>query len=64
MKIQIKLKGKLGENWQDWFGNLAISHEDGLTKLAGSVADESEFHGILNQIRDLNLKLISAQIIE
>ncbi len=64
MQIEVKIKGNLGQNWEDWFGILNITLERGNTTLSGIVPDESAFHGILNQIRDLNLKLISAQIIE
>lgn len=64
MQVVIKIKGNLNEDWESWFDNLTISKEQENTKLSGFVPDESAFHGILNQIRDLNLKLISAQIIE
>lgn len=63
MQIQITLKGRLDKNWEEWFDNLSITSDGQNTILNGTVADESAFHGILNLIRDLNLKLISAQII-
>jgi hypothetical protein len=63
MKIEIRIKGSLGENWESWFDNMTIALEGENTILSGFVCDEAAFHGILNQIRDLNLKLVSAQII-
>ncbi len=36
-----------------------IIHEEDNTILSGIMKDESFMHGILNLIRDLNLKLIS-----
>ena len=64
MKIEIRIKGVLGKNWESWFDELTIATEGQNTTLSGCVPDESAFHGILNQIRDLNLKLISAEIID
>jgi hypothetical protein len=38
---------------------MVISYEDANTILSGDIKDEAHLHGVLNQIRDLNLKLIS-----
>lgn len=64
MRVLIKIQGNISKNWIGWFGSLDIIQEEQNTILSGIVVDESEFHGILNQIRDLNFKLISAQIID
>ena len=66
---QIKVEGQLPERWSDWFNGLAITREvtSGgvpMTTLTGSVADQAALHGILNKIRDLNVKLISVNQIE
>lgn len=58
-KVKIKVKGLLDVKWQDWFEGMEISYERDTTILTGTVIDESNLHGILNRIRDLNLKLIS-----
>jgi hypothetical protein len=34
-----------------------------ITSLTGEVADQSALHGVLNRIRDLNIPLISVQLI-
>jgi hypothetical protein len=57
--IEIKVLGHLDEKWGDWFDGMEITHENENTILSGIVKDEASMHGILNQIRDLNLKLIS-----
>jgi hypothetical protein len=57
-KVQIKVAGYLDSKWQDWFEGMEISYEGEDTILTGNIKDESQLHGILNQIRDLNLKLI------
>lgn len=58
-KTQIVVKGHLDKKWKNWFGDMEISYEDDLTILTGNIRDESLMHGILNRIRDLNIKLIS-----
>ncbi|RLD52768.1 MAG: hypothetical protein DRI97_14170, partial [Bacteroidetes bacterium] len=56
---KIKVQGLLDEKWKDWFDGLDIIHEGKNTILTGNIKDEASLHGILNMIRDLNLKLIS-----
>lgn len=58
-KVKIEVQGRLDKKWQDWFEGMEISYQGNNTILSGDVKDESNLHGILNQIRDLNLKLIS-----
>ena len=57
---EIKIKGHLDQSWSDWFSGLQFSHLEGdVTLLAGSLPDQGALHGLLERIRDLNLKLIS-----
>ena len=58
-KINIKVEGHLDKKWKDWFDGMDIKYEGENTILSGSIKDEASIHGILNKIRDLNLKLIS-----
>lgn len=58
-KIIIKIQGHLNETWKDWFDGVEISYEENTTVLICDNKDQAYVHGILNQIRDLNLKLIS-----
>lgn len=58
-KTQIKIKGHLDKKWEEWFVGMEISYEGDDTILTGEIKDEAFIHGILNLIRDLNLKLIS-----
>src|SRR5215210_3200012 len=58
---QIRLQGHLGPQWTDWFGGLAITLEDnGDTLLTGPVVDQAALHGLLKEVRDLGMPLISA----
>ena len=62
--IKIKIKGHLDSSWKDWFDGLEIIKEDDHTLLLGDARDEAFVYGVLNKIRDLNLKLISVEKIE
>ena len=57
---EIKLKGHLDPRWSEWFSDLKLMHLEGNeTLLSGSLPDQAALHGLLERIRDLNLKLIS-----
>jgi hypothetical protein len=58
-KTKITIQGHLDKKWKNSFDGMDISYEGDNTILAGNIKDEPHLHGILNQIRDLNLKLIS-----
>lgn len=56
---KIIVQGHLDPTWKDWFEDIVISYQGKNTVLCGTIKDEAHLHGLLNQIRDLNLKLIS-----
>jgi hypothetical protein len=58
-KTEIKVEGHLDKKRMNWFEDIAISYSGNNTILTVEIKDEAHLHGILNQIRDLNLKLIS-----
>ena len=61
---QITLEGCLDDRWADWFDGLTMTtwQRDGdITLLIGSVADQAALRGLLNQIWDFNLALISVE---
>ena len=60
MVYQIRIKGHLGPQWRDWFGDLAITlEENGDTLLTGPVVDQAALYGLLRKVRDLGLPFIS-----
>lgn len=62
---QIKIKGRLGSHWSDWFEGLAITpEEDGNTLLTGPVVDDAALHGLLKKVRDLGMPLLSVNCVE
>jgi hypothetical protein len=60
MIYQIRIKGHLGSQWQDWFGGLTLTLEgNGETLLTGPVVDQAALHGLLKKVRDLGMPLVS-----
>ena len=58
-KVQVKIKSHPDKQWEEIFHGMSFSYEKGITILTGSLEDDAQLHGILNTIRDFNLKLIS-----
>ena len=57
---EIKIEGLLDPRWSDWFAGLKLTDlEGGETLISGSLPDQVALHGVLERVRDLNLKLIS-----
>jgi hypothetical protein len=61
----IRVKGHLSSQWAGWFGGMAIENQpDGDAALSGVLPDQSALYGVLRQIHDLGLTLISVQRVE
>jgi hypothetical protein len=58
-KTKITIQGHLDKKWKNIFEGLEISYEGDNTILTGNLKDETHMHGVLNIMRDLNIKLIS-----
>lgn len=59
---QIRLQGHLSQRWAIRFEDFSIKLEDsGETILTGQVIDQAALHGLLRDIRDLGLTLISVE---
>ena len=59
-RYEIRLEGHLDARWAAWFDGLAFrTQPDGTTVLRGPVVDQAALHGVLQQIRDLGLPLLS-----
>jgi len=59
---EIRIKGHLDAQWQDWFDGMSVTLEvDGITLLSGPVPDQPALYGLLRKVRDLGLPLVSVK---
>lgn len=59
---EIIVKGHVGESWLHLYDGMKLEHRfTGETVISGPVQDQSALHGILNRIRDMNLKLVNVK---
>ena len=59
---QIRIRGRLDQQWADWFDGMAITPaEDGDTLLTGPAEDQAALLGLIRKVRDLGIPLISVQ---
>ena len=64
---EILVQGQLDSLWGPWFEGMRLANvENGesgaaCTLIFGPVADQPALHGLLEKIRDLNLKLLSVR---
>jgi hypothetical protein len=60
---EIRVKNHLDDCWTSWFGDLSTTKLDsGEVLFSGTVSDQAALFGLLNRIRDLNLKVVSISI--
>jgi hypothetical protein len=58
--VTIRIQGSLPERWKDWFDALTLTNLDnGEILMQGQIQDQSILIGIINQIHNLNLRLIA-----
>jgi len=59
-RIEIRVKGQLDKNWSDWFDGLSITYtEGGETVLSGPIRDQSALLGLIFNLADIGLPIIS-----
>ena len=59
---EIRVDGRLGEDWAEWFGGLAVTTDDeGHTVLTGPILDQAALYGLLARLRDLGLALLAVR---
>jgi hypothetical protein len=59
-RFEIRVRGLLAPRWADWFDGFVLTPVgDGTTVLEGHVADQAALHGVLRQLADLGLPLLS-----
>jgi hypothetical protein len=59
---EIRIEGQIDACWSEWLEGMKITPlETGETVLAGEVVDQAALFGLLNRIRDMNLRLICVE---
>ena len=57
-QVEIRVKGRISEEWSEWLGGLSVSHADPEgSVLTGRLKDRAALYGILSRLRDLGLEL-------
>ncbi len=64
-QYQIRVEGRLGVEWAEWFDGLTITPaENDETLITGWVADQAALYGLLKKVRDLGLPLLSVNSLD
>jgi hypothetical protein len=58
-RYEIVVRGELDERFASAFDDMTIHVEDGCTRIVGEVVDQSRLYGLLEQINNLGIELIS-----
>jgi hypothetical protein len=59
LSVEIRVKGRIDEDWMEWFEGLSITHtEEDETILSGEVVDQAALYGYIAKLRDLGLPLV------
>jgi hypothetical protein len=63
----IRVQGRIDAQWTSWLNGMSITQEcevPAVTRISGRVIDQAKLRGIINQLWDLNLTLISVNRVE
>jgi hypothetical protein len=61
-EYEIRVKGHLATRWDAWFDGFTLSRTaDGTTVLTGFIVDQAALHGVLAQLANLGLPLLSVR---
>lgn len=62
-RYRVTLNGELGDEFAILFENMELERVAGMTVLTGTVLDQSQLHGLLGQVQDLGVELVSVETI-
>jgi hypothetical protein len=60
-RYEVRVEGVLDGRWSEWFGGLQVSNESDQTILSGTLRDQSALHGVLDQVGDQGLTVITVR---
>lgn len=64
-RYQIRVSSRLEARWSTWFDNLSLAPQpDGTTVIEADGIDQAALHGLLRQIRDAGIGLVSVSRID
>jgi hypothetical protein len=59
-RYAVRVRGHLADRWAGWFDGFTLTREpDGTTVLLGTDVDQAALHGLLRQLVDLGVALLS-----
>lgn len=61
---EIRLQGRLDNRWSTRFDGMTLTTDGGFTLLRGPVVDQAALYGLLHQLRDIGLPLVSVTRVE
>ena len=64
VRYRVIIRGRLGDHLASVFDQLEVDPQPGQTTLTGNFADQAQLHGLLNQLGDLGIHLISVNPVD
>ena len=62
-RYRISVRGRLTERLGSAFKGMDLEPGKGQTFLVGEIRDQSHLYGVLDQVRDLGLELVSVEVV-
>ena len=60
-RYRIVLRGRLSKRFESAFEGMTLEHAPGRTVLTGEVRDQAQLYGVLDQVRDFGIELLSVE---
>jgi hypothetical protein len=60
-RYRIVLRGRLSKRFESAFEGMTLEHTPGRTVLTGEVRDQAQLYGVLDQVRDFGIDLLSVE---
>ena len=62
-RYRISVRGRLTERLGSAFEGMGLEPGQGQTFLVGEIRDQSHLYGVLDQVRNLGLELVSVEVV-
>jgi hypothetical protein len=60
-RYRIVLRGRLSKRFESAFEGMNLEHAPGRTVLTGELRDQAQLYGVLDQVRDFGIELLSVE---